>query len=85
MEISYKPSFVRRFKKLDPNLQAEAFEKIALFKDSPHHAQLKVHALKGRLKGYYSFSVNYKYRIVFSFISRTHADFKDIGSHDVYR
>ncbi len=84
MVITYKPSFVKSLKKLEVTLQAEAFEKIELFTNSNNHKQLKVHKLKGRLKDYYSFSVNYKYRIVFSYTANDTADFKDIGSHDVY-
>lgn len=85
MEISYKPSFVRRFNKLEAELQEEAFQKIELFKDRKNHEQLKVHKLTGRLKGYYSFSVNYKYRIIFSYLSDLKVDFLDIGDHDIYR
>ena len=84
MEITYKPSFVKSFKKLEMSLQEEAFEKIELFKHKDNHKQLKVHKLQGRLKDYYSFSVNYKYRIVFSYTTDAVADFKEIGSHDVY-
>ena len=84
MEITYKPSFVKSFKKLEMSLQEEAFEKIELFKHKDNHKQLKVHKLQGRLKDYYSFSVNYKYRIVFSYTTDAVADFKYIGSHDVY-
>ena len=84
MEITYKPSFVKSFKKLEMSLQEEAFEKIQLFKHTDNHKQLKVHKLPGKLKDYYSFSVNYKYRIVFSYTTDAVADFKYIGSHDVY-
>ena len=85
MEIWYKPSFVRRFQKLEKALQDEAFEKIELFKDIKNHKQLNVHKLAGRLSGRYSFSVNYKYRIVFSYVSSQIAEFADIGDQDIYK
>lgn len=84
MEIQYKPSFVKRFKKLEFSLQEEAYEKIELFKNTDNHQQLKVHKLKGKLKDFYSFSVNYKYRIVFRFIAEDLVDFLDIGDHSIY-
>jgi len=59
MTIGYKPSFVREFKKLPPDLQADALDKIEMFKDSGNHKRLKVHKLKGKLGNYHSFSVTY--------------------------
>lgn len=85
MQITYKPTFVKSFKKLEASLQEETFDKIKLFRNESNHQQLKVHKLKGRLKDYYSFSINYKYRIVFSYSRPDEADFKDIGSHDIYK
>lgn len=84
MRVSVTPQFRRQFKKLEKALQEEALEKIELFKNTKHHAQLKVHKLKGVLKGRYSFSVNYKYRIVFMYASKQEAILLAIGDHDVY-
>ncbi len=83
MEIGYKPSFVRDFKKLPTDLQEEAFDKIELFKDVANHKKLKVHKLKGKLSEYHSFSVSYSHRIVFSFESKNEVVFLAIGDHDV--
>lgn len=85
MRIAFKPMFIRKFKKLLPELQDEVREKIALFKDPMNHERLKVHKLKGRLSDYYSFSVNYQYRIVFAWHDDTTAVLLDIGNHSVYR
>jgi len=85
MEIALAPQFKRQFKKLSPALQEEALEKIALFRDSGHHAALKVHKLKGALAGRFSFSVNYRYRIVFVWENaRQSAILAAIGDHAVY-
>ena len=65
MKISYKATFVRQYNKLDESLQEEVLEKIELFKNKENHTSLKVHKLHGRLKENFSFSVNYKFRIVF--------------------
>lgn len=85
MIIHFKPSFVREFKKLPVDLQEEALERIELFKDAENHKKLKVHKLKGRLADFYSFSVTYSHRIVFSFETKTEVVFLTIGDHDVYR
>lgn len=85
LEILYKPTFVRQYKKLPLGLQEETKEKLSLFAKNPKHLFLKTHKLKGRLKKFYSFSVNYEYRIVFMFESKTSAVMLAVGNHDVYK
>jgi len=85
IRVAYKPSFIRQFKKLESDLQDEAFEKIELFKDIKNHNQLKVHKLGGRLSDRYSFSVNYKYRITFNYLSSEEVVFLAVGDHDIYK
>lgn len=85
MEVYFKPSFVRQYKLLEPELQAEVKEKIELLKNRENHKRLKVHELKGRLAGRYSFSVNYRFRIIFAYLSRDSAVLLAFGDHDVYK
>ena len=84
MKVSFKPTFIRQFKRLDFGLQQEVNEKIELLKDRENFAQLKVHKLHGRLAGRYSFSVNYKTRIVFCYLSKNEVALLAIGDHAVY-
>ncbi|HEY4486826.1 MAG TPA: type II toxin-antitoxin system mRNA interferase toxin, RelE/StbE family [Candidatus Paceibacterota bacterium] len=84
MNIVYLPSFVRRLKVLDPDLQEEVLEKIELLKDVENHKQLKVHKLRGPLAGRHSFSVNYKTRIIFCYISKKEVALLAIGDHSIY-
>ena len=91
--VEYAPAFLRQFKKLPAELQKEAQGKIALFKNRSNHRQLEVHKLKGKLAGKWSFSVNYRDRIVFKWLSddaaglsrRVKAGLLAIGDHDVYK
>jgi mRNA-degrading endonuclease YafQ of YafQ-DinJ toxin-antitoxin module len=85
MKVYFKPTFIRKFKQLEMALRDEAMEKIELFKDEKNHKQLKVHKLQGALSGRYSFSVNYKTRIVFSYLSKNEAVLLTVGDHDVYK
>ncbi len=84
MLVHYKPSFVREFNKLSHELQQEVEEKIALFKNSKNHRALRMHKLTGPLARFYSFSVNYRWRIVFTMADRNTAVLHNIGDHDVY-
>lgn len=85
LSVHFKPSFLRQFKKLESALQDEAREKIKLLQTPQYHTQLRVHALKGPLVGYKSFSVNYRYRIIFKYIDTKNIVLLAIGDHDVYK
>lgn len=85
MIVSLAPQFMRRFKKLDPQLKTEAREKISLFATDPQNPLLHAHALTGRLKGLYSFSVNYKTRVIYQPLNDTEVVLLAIGSHDIYK
>lgn len=87
MEVSFAPSFFRAMKALPVELQEEVFEKIDLFRDSANHKVLRVHKLHGRLKGCYSFSVSYKIRVVFEYLSTKHTEalMLAVGDHDIYK
>jgi mRNA-degrading endonuclease RelE of RelBE toxin-antitoxin system len=83
--VQYAPSFLRALKTLPPDLQEEVVEKVSFLMDRKHHRMLKVHALKGKLRGRFSFSVNYRTRIVFQWQKTNSVVLLAIGDHDVYR
>lgn len=85
MDIFYKPSFIKEFNKLEKDLKEEVLEKIEMFKNISNHKKLKVHKLNGRFNKFYSFSVNYNYRIVFEYKTKKEIHFLDIGDHDIYK
>lgn len=84
MELIYAPSFVRQFQKLEDGLKKEVLEKIELFRNPKNYKMLRVRKLKGRLKGRWSFSVSYRFRIVFLYVSKREAALLGIGDHTVY-
>lgn len=68
IKIAYSPAFVRAYKKQIKNqtsLQQLFEERIDLFIEDPYHTQLRTHKLKGILKDFYSFSINYDLRVIF--------------------
>jgi len=84
MKIVYLPQFVRLYKKFPESLRVEIKEKIALFRENPVHPFLKTHKLHGMFKDKWSFSVNYKYRIVFQYLSKNEAVLLAVGDHEIY-
>ncbi len=85
MKIDHKPTFIRAYKKLPPELKLEVKEKLELFKDFGNHERLRVHKLHGPLKQFSSFSLTYAHRAVFYYKTRQNVIMVDIGYHDVYR
>lgn len=83
-EIVISKQFARQFRKLDLHLKDEVVEKLELLKDPINHQSLKVHKLNGRMADKYSFSVNYKIRVVFSYPIPTEILLLLVGSHEVY-
>lgn len=57
---------------------------VELFIADPQNQQLKAHKLSGKLKGLWSFSVEYDVRVVFYYTNDKpqKAIFIDIGNHD---
>ncbi|MEK7082646.1 MAG: type II toxin-antitoxin system mRNA interferase toxin, RelE/StbE family [Patescibacteria group bacterium] len=84
-EIEYSAHFKKAYQHLDVLVQRKAEQKEVLFRKNPFDPILKTHKLHGKLKDFYSFSINRKTRIVFQFVDRAQAVFLDIGGHDVYQ
>jgi len=57
----------------------------SIFRKNPFDARLKTHKLKGRLRGFLSFSIGHKYRIIFEFSKdKQTVYFHSAGDHDIY-
>ena len=84
-QISVKPSFVRQVKHLDEESAGLLKKKIRLLQNREHHQALKVHKLHGKFSNYYSFSLSYKMRVVFTFQSKDEIVLYYVGDHDIYK
>lgn len=85
MDIIYSQKFAKDYKKLPSDVKNIAENSFLLFKKNPFDPKLKVHKLKGKFKGLYSFSVGYKYRIIFEFSkNKKIVYFHIVGKHDIY-
>ncbi|MDZ4877096.1 MAG: hypothetical protein CLLPBCKN_006531 [Chroococcidiopsis cubana SAG 39.79] len=85
MEVSFSSPFKRAFKKRiqgNAELEARFWQKLEQFTIDPFAPSLKTHKLSGKLKEFWSFSVDYNERVLFYFVEEGKAVFVDIGSHD---
>jgi toxin HigB-1 len=83
--IYYSDDFLKLFKKLEKNIQNIADKKIKLFEVNPLHPSLRLHSLKGNLKGLWSISFKGQYRVIFERASNGDINLYSIGKHDLYK
>lgn len=84
MKIFYIEKFKREYRKLPKDVQELAEKKERLFRKDPFGPQLKTHKLHGVLKGFWAFSINDRYRIIFDFEDKNIARFYSVGDHEIY-
>jgi toxin HigB-1 len=84
MNILYSPQFARKYKKLPSTVKQQAIKQEKIFRKNPRDKRLKTHKLKGRLSKFWSFSIGYKYRIIFEFKKSDKVYFHTIGDHRIY-
>ena len=77
--------FTKAFNNLPKNIQKLAERKDISFRNNSYQTSLRTHALRGDLSGYYSYSVNFHYRVLFKFLDHHTAIYYDIGTHEIYR
>jgi addiction module RelE/StbE family toxin len=85
MEVSFSSSFKRAYKKRikgNPDLESRFWQKLEQFTIEPFAPTLKTHKLSGKLRDFWSLSIDYDARVLFYFTEDEKAVFVDIGSHD---
>ncbi|HUV81223.1 MAG TPA: type II toxin-antitoxin system mRNA interferase toxin, RelE/StbE family [Patescibacteria group bacterium] len=85
MRIYYSSNFATEYKKLPLKIKKIAERKEQIFRKNPFDPRLKTHKLKGNLKGFLSFSINQKYRIIFEVINSDTIWFYSVGDHSIYK
>ena len=84
MKIIYSPTFEKNYKKLPKEIKIIAEKKEKTFRENPFDKSLETHKLHGRLKNFWSFSINRKHRIIFEFTDEETVHFHTVGLHDIY-
>ena len=85
MDIFYTTKFSREYKKLPEQIKNIAEKQEQIFRQNPFSPVLKTHKLGGKLKEFWSFSIGYKYRIIFEFGKNETVNFLLIGTHEIYQ
>jgi len=84
-KISATSKFTRSLKKLPQRTQDKIHERDQIFRRNAFDPRLGTHKLKGKLWGYWSYSIDRQHRVLFRFVNGDGAVYHDIGNHKVYR
>ena len=85
MEILYTSKFEKSFQRLPKEIQVLAVEKEKIFRKNMYDPKLRTHRLKGKLHWYFSFSVDYSYRIMFEILDTDDIVFVNVWGHSIYK
>jgi addiction module RelE/StbE family toxin len=85
MKIIYSTKFAKEYKRLPLKVKKLAEKKEIIFRKDPFESSLKTHKLTGKLKEYYSFSIDYQYRIIIEFVEKDVIWFHSVGTHEIYK
>ena len=85
LKVHVTSEFEKSFHKLPAHIQYLAEKKDKWFRQDTSDPRLHTHKLKGELEGYWSYSINQKYRILFRFLKSNEVIYYDIGTHDIYK
>jgi mRNA-degrading endonuclease RelE of RelBE toxin-antitoxin system len=77
--IHYTTHFIKGFRSLPKKIQEFAVKQESYFQKDPNDPRLHVKALKGKLKGLYSFRITRNYRVLFSWKDKSNVLFYEIG------
>ena len=84
-KVKYSPIFFKALKKFPKTQLKFLAQKEKIFLEDPFNPRLKTHKLKGKMLGFYSFSISYHWRIVFHFENKDAVVFDTVGTHAVYK
>lgn len=86
INIAFSTTFEKSFRKRilrEERLLIKFQKKLPVFEKNPFHPSLETHKLTGRLKGLWSFSIDYDCRVVFEFDqNQKKVTLIDIGTHN---
>ena len=72
-----------KFLKQHPALRSTYLKTVQLLQANPAHPSLRLHALRGKLEGLHSVSINVSYRITLELLIQDHQIIPvNVGDHD---
>ena len=84
IRVSKTARFLKSLKRLPRSVQQKGEERDGIFRKNPFDSRLDTHKLHGRFQGFWAYSVDYHYRVIFIFEDQKTVTYYDIGLHKIY-
>ena len=84
IKVGHAARFLKSLKRLPRRIQDKAEECHNIFRANPFDPRLDTHKLHGRLQGFWAYSVDRRYRVIFIFKDAHVVMYYDIGLHPIY-
>ena len=81
MRVNRTRNFVKQYKKLPKKVQQQFRARLTLWLKDPEQPILRVHALKGELRGCWSMNISGDYRVVYYLASEEEMVLVLVGTH----
>lgn len=85
MKIFYTKKFEREYKKINIEIKKRFELTEKTFRKNPFDKKLKTHKLSGDLSDFWSYSLDFKNRVIFEILKEDEIIFHSIGNHDIYK
>jgi mRNA-degrading endonuclease YafQ of YafQ-DinJ toxin-antitoxin module len=82
--IKFSSHFKKAFNKLPLPIQEKFAFCRGIFLLNPFDPRLKTHKLHGAKQNFWSFSINYNYRVIFQFLDDHTVVFLKVDTHEIY-
>lgn len=84
IEIRHTARLLKSVGRLEKRIAEKLTKRDRLFRKNPFDPRLDTHKLHGRWKGYWTYSVDYHYRVIFVFEDTKTVTYYDVGPHPIY-
>ena len=84
IKIRYSARFLKSAKRLEKQLVKKIKERDSIFRQNPFDSKLDTHKLRGRWEGYWAYSVDFHYRVIFVFEDTKLVTYYNVGPHKIY-
>lgn len=85
MDVQFGKVFIKQYDKADIKIRKAFQERLRLFRENPHHPQLRNHLLIGKYQGYQSINITGDWRALYiektSSLRETVIEFRLFGTH----
>ncbi len=82
--VIFDPKFIKQMDSLPLDVEDKLKKMLLLLRENALHPSLRLHKLSGKWEGFYSLSLDRKYRVIFEVMENQDLLFVSVGTHAIY-